>query len=406
MKMLVVVEELPCAGRNGYSTYNRAFLDCFLAAGHELHVCVTGPRLDGLAFRPARLLGSDRPVFHFLHARKAGPAWFASTGAALARGANAWLPGFLRRAGAQAGGRTVVIGRRLAPRESASVAALVDRIGPDWVFVDTIFRAGFIPLLRSSPRLGLIAHDVFWQRCRSIADQGFTVSPWVDAGAERAALGAFDRIVAISGEDASALAELAPERPVTTLMSPLDVVVAGGGPPGAGRRMLYVGSRAHHNVQGIRWFLDEVWPRVLAAVPGAALDVAGSVCDGLRAGPGVTLHGRVDSIAALAQRARFAINPVLAGSGLKIKMLDYFAHGLPCITTSLGATGFPRSSPSPIRVADDAESCAASVADWLQSDGPLGEARAALPGYVTFFARAGFDARLGALLREAGAAHD
>ena len=409
-KILLVVEELPCQGHNGYSTYNRAFLDYFLAAGMQVHLCITGPRLPGLVFKPAQQLGSNQPVFHYLHAFALGGLRIPSTRAAMVRAVHASLPTALRTwlqsmvslwpsRKRQAAAKAAVIGRRLDLAESLSVASLVDSLAPDWVFVDTLFRAGFIPFLRSSPMLALIAHDVFHQRCQSIAAQDTPVRPWVSAQDEAAVLSQFDRVIAISDEDAALLRSLAPAAAISTLMSPLDVVVTGARSESPGMRVLYLGSRAHHNVQGLQWFLEEVWPQVLAIVPDAVLDVAGSICDGLQARPNVVLHGRVDSIAAIARNTRFAINPVLAGSGLKIKMLDYFAHSLPCITTEVGATGFPRVSPSAIRIGSDAETYATAVIEWLQNDEVLQGARALLPDYVTYFSRANFDCQMASLLR-------
>ncbi|MDO8262088.1 MAG: glycosyltransferase family 4 protein, partial [Gallionella sp.] len=414
-KILMVVEELPCKGHNGYSTYNRAFLDYFLAAGKEVHICITGPRLPGLIFKPAQQLGSNKPVFHYLHAFEFGGVCFPSTRAAMLRGVNASLPIPMRAwfqnvlslwpsRKRQAGLKAAAIGRRLDQAESVSIASLIDSSAPDWVFVDTIFRAGFIPFLRSSPTLALIAHDVFYQRCQSIAAQGIPVKPWVSAEDEGAILNYFDRVVAISDEDGTLLQALAPARTISTLMSPLDVVVTGVHPKNPGMRVLYLGSRAHHNTQGLQWFLDEIWPQVLATVPDAALDVVGSVCDGLQPRPNVTLHGRVDSIASIALNTRFAVNPVLAGSGLKIKMLDYFAHSLPCVTTGVGAIGFPRVSPSAIRICLDADSYATAVIDWLQNDDVLELARSLLPGYVSNFSRENFDHQLASLMQANSAA--
>jgi len=405
----MVVEELPCKGHNGYSTYNRAFLDYFLAAGKEVHICITGPRLPGLIFRPAKQLGSNKPVFHYLHAFEFGGVCFPSTRAAMLRGVNASLPTALRAwfqnvlslwpsRRRQPGPKAAVIGRRLDQAESASIASRIDSVAPDWVFVDTIFRAGFIPFLQSSPKLALIAHDVFYQRCQSIAAQGIPVEPRVSAEDEAAVLSYFDRVIAISDDDAQLLRSLAPAGDISTLMSPLDVVVTDVRSKNPGTRVLYLGSRAHHNTQGLQWFLDEIWPQVLATVPDAALDVVGSVCDGLQPCPNVMLHGRVDSIAAIARNTSFAINPVLAGSGLKIKMLDYFAHGLPCITTSVGGIGFPKSSLSPIWLCDDADSFAHSMNDWLQNNDLVKKARLCLPNYVTHFSRANFDETLASLL--------
>lgn len=109
-----------------------------------------------------------------------------------------------------------------------------------------------------------------------------------------------------------------------------------------------------------------MWPRILERNKHAALDVVGSIGSAITAHPNVTIHGRVDNIDGIAREAAFAINPVRMGSGMKIKMVDYFNLGLGCITTGTGAQGFPTDSP-PFVTADDAEGFASTVGDWLEN---------------------------------------
>jgi len=41
------------------------------------------------------------------------------------------------------------------------------------------------------------------------------------------------------------------------------------------------------------------------------------------------------------QASDMALNPILKGSGVNIKLLDYLGHGLPTISTPTGARGLP-----------------------------------------------------------------
>lgn len=78
---------------------------------------------------------------------------------------------------------------------------------------------------------------------------------------------------------------------------------------------------------------------------GIGLDVIGDVPEALRAElagyPSVTLHGFVDDIAPLFQRARLAIVPELIGGGFKLKFLDYIFGRMPVVTLDGAAAGLP-----------------------------------------------------------------
>jgi glycosyltransferase involved in cell wall biosynthesis len=170
---------------------------------------------------------------------------------------------------------------------------------------------------------------------------------------ESALLRPADILVAITPEERSILAKMAPETVVVEASMP---VVCRARPPATRRDpklALFVGSSGIHNVDGLRWFLAEVWPLVREGLPDARLAVCGLASRGVLFPPaGVTLHGRVDDLTRYYHTVGHAICPLRAGSGLKIKMLEYFAHGLPCITTSVGASGFAASATPPFVVAD------------------------------------------------------
>jgi glycosyltransferase involved in cell wall biosynthesis len=104
-------------------------------------------------------------------------------------------------------------------------------------------------------------------------------------------------------------------------------------------RLLFVGSVDYQpNYTGLRWFLDEVFPRVREIVP-AFLDVVGSQRRPLPNVEGVVYHGQVPSVLPFYERAHIAVVPVLFGSGTRLKVIEAMALGRPVVATSAGAEG-------------------------------------------------------------------
>jgi Glycosyl transferases group 1 len=102
-----------------------------------------------------------------------------------------------------------------------------------------------------------------------------------------------------------------------------------------------------HNDDSICTFLREAMPGVEHAIPGARLRVVGSgATETLRTlaarHPGsVRLEGYVADLDAVFSRATVALAPMRMGSGIKLKMLDAFARGVPVLATSVAVDGIP-----------------------------------------------------------------
>ncbi|MGQ9369007.1 glycosyltransferase [Azospirillum sp. ST 5-10] len=102
----------------------------------------------------------------------------------------------------------------------------------------------------------------------------------------------------------------------------------------ARRTLLYHASANPMNVAGLLWFIDNCWLDVAAAVPDARLLVCGRVCQAVTPDlPGVELYGEVEreDLYALARGASVAVNPCVAGTGLKIKTVEAVCLGLPSV---------------------------------------------------------------------------
>jgi glycosyltransferase involved in cell wall biosynthesis len=98
------------------------------------------------------------------------------------------------------------------------------------------------------------------------------------------------------------------------------------------------------NSQGLKWFLNKVWPTVKKDFHKTTLTIVGKglseeIVQIINECNGGKYLGFVDDLDALKQRATMCCAPLFSGSGVKIKVLESLAAGLPLVTTDLGAEG-------------------------------------------------------------------
>lgn len=107
--------------------------------------------------------------------------------------------------------------------------------------------------------------------------------------------------------------------------------------------MLFIGSFRHRpNQDALNWFVRSVLPLVLEANPDARLVVVGSDPPTRYSLPypdSIELRGFVEDIREPLARYQVFVCPVLTGSGIRVKLLEAFASGIPVVSTTLGAEG-------------------------------------------------------------------
>jgi glycosyltransferase involved in cell wall biosynthesis len=110
--------------------------------------------------------------------------------------------------------------------------------------------------------------------------------------------------------------------------------------------MLFLGSFRHlPNHLALRWFAGEVLPLVAAVRPECRLVVVGSDPPPPHMLPGsgnIEFRGFVDDVREPLSRYSVFVCPVRSGSGVRVKLLEAFAAGIPVVSTRLGAEGLAR----------------------------------------------------------------
>jgi O-antigen biosynthesis protein len=135
--------------------------------------------------------------------------------------------------------------------------------------------------------------------------------------------------------------------------------------------ILFLGSFRHlPNQEALHWFVDKVFPKIRARDPLARLVVIGSdppPRHSLPEADAIELIGFVENVRQpLAQYAVF-VCPILAGSGVRVKLLEAFAAGIPVVSTRLGAEGLASTDGEICALADDPDEFAAHVVDLLKN---------------------------------------
>ncbi len=129
------------------------------------------------------------------------------------------------------------------------------------------------------------------------------------------------------------------------------------------------------NAEGALWLGREVWARVLAAADGMSrtpvLTIIGkrppdSIRALVRQFPGtVEVVGYVDDPTPYLEQTAAFVVPLLSGGGMRVKILDAWAWGLPIVSTTVGAEGIDVGDGRDILLADDPDSFAGCVTRLL-----------------------------------------
>jgi O-antigen biosynthesis protein len=129
--------------------------------------------------------------------------------------------------------------------------------------------------------------------------------------------------------------------------------------------ILFVGNFRHRpNADAVNFYAREVLPRVRESLPDVELLVVGDNAPeefAAHASAGVRVLGYVPDIEPVFTRARVSVAPLRFGAGINGKIGEALAHGLPVVTTTVGAAGLALGDGEEALIADSAEDLAAAT---------------------------------------------
>ncbi len=180
-----------------------------------------------------------------------------------------------------------------------------------------------------------------------------------------------DAVLTVTPEDRAALL-LASGRLFTGAVIPIGVEIPAE-PPNRGRTplILHVGTMFYPpNADAVRWFATEVFDRVRAAVPAARFVIVGARPPADILALNDPARGiDVEDIRPLLEEAMVTVVPTRAGSGMRVKILEAMAQGLPVVTTTVGAEGIAVEPGTHLLIGDDPETFANATIHVLTDAG-------------------------------------
>ncbi len=180
-----------------------------------------------------------------------------------------------------------------------------------------------------------------------------------------------DAVLAVSADDAKALRSLDGTAPISVVPNGVDTEyfrpnLHTSPEPAA---LLFTGTMDFRpNVDAVRWLVTEVLPLLEKTRPDVRLYVVGrSPAPAVQrlASDKVTVTGAVEDVRPYFARASLFVVPMRMGGGVRLKILETLAMGLPVVSTSMGAEGTGLSHGKELLIADTAEQFAGAVTRLL-----------------------------------------
>ena len=140
--------------------------------------------------------------------------------------------------------------------------------------------------------------------------------------------------------------------------------------------LLFVGGFNHPpNLDGLMWFVKQVYPIVTSKLEEVRLHVVGSnMPQHVKelASKNIVIEGYMDDVdlMTLYEKVRLSIVPLRYGAGVKGKVLEALNKGVPVVTTDIGAEGIPESQNCLI-IENEADSFAQKIINIYESESEL-----------------------------------
>jgi polysaccharide biosynthesis protein PslH len=246
------------------------------------------------------------------------------------------------------------------------------------------------------PRLVVDSHNIDYELARQYARAGRSLAHRVYAEINwrklrREELGAYrdaDGVYLCSAEDERRLLEEVPGANSAVIPNAADVEYYQprlADTPPVGRTVVFFGLLAYApNVDGMIYFVEKIWPRIVAAHPDVSLKIIGAKPPRslqLLAGPRIELTGFVPDLRPHLAAAAAVVVPLRLGGGTRLKVVEAMAMGKAIVSTTLGSEGIQATPGRDLLIEDQPEAFAAAVNRLLgdrEFAGRIGESARAL----------------------------
>ena len=265
-------------------------------------------------------------------------------------------------------GESYHVKRFISKEFAKKLAQVLEEEQFDVVHVESIFMTPYVPIIRknSCAKVVLRAHNVehtIWRRVAQSERNPF--KRWylkhlsLTLGAyEREHLNDYDGVVCITANDERQLREMGCRKPMMAMpFGVMPETVAGV--EEEPNSLFHIGSMDWMpNLEGVKWFLKQVWPMVHERMPQLTLYLAGRKMpdDLMRLEmEGVKVLGEVPDATYFITSKQINVVPLLSGSGIRVKIIEAMSAGKAVVTTTIGAEGIGCTDGKDVLIADTPE---------------------------------------------------
>ncbi|HKE55917.1 MAG TPA: glycosyltransferase [Pyrinomonadaceae bacterium] len=246
----------------------------------------------------------------------------------------------------------------------------------DVLVCDFLAPAGNVPDQLNCPAI-LFQHNVeamIWKRHYEVqtnpVKKAYLYDQWRKMHAfEQTMCRQFDSVIAVSREDREFMVSHYNAPNVYDVPTGVDTEFfqASGKEEPVAHSMVFTGSMDWlPNEDAIRYFTEEIMPRIRKQLPGATLTVVGrnpypALLELSQREPSIVVTGRVDDVRPYMERASAYVVPLRIGGGTRLKIYEAMAMGKAIVSTSIGAEGLPVHDGVELLLEDDPDSFAAAA---------------------------------------------
>ena len=236
----------------------------------------------------------------------------------------------------------------------------------DVIHVESIFLTPYLPLIRkySKAKVILRAHNVehlIWERIAKCTKNIF--KRWYVKKLALALkvyelehISQYDGIACITQKDADYFIKAGCRKPIVSIPFGIIAPDTMDNVDEEPNSLFHIGSMDWiPNLEGVNWFLEKVWPKVLNEVPQTRMYLAGRKMPQTLMNTeyrNVSIVGEVPDAMYFIESKKINIVPLLSGSGIRVKIIEAMSVGKTVISTTIGAEGIEYTDGKNILIAD------------------------------------------------------
>lgn len=174
-----------------------------------------------------------------------------------------------------------------------------------------------------------------------------------------------DGLLTISREDQNRFKELG----INTPSAVINIGIALNDSISLGNNLYFLGAMDWQpNIEAVQYLLG-LFPEIRSKAPDLSLYIAGKGSEEkFSPQEGANIMGFVEDLEQFYEMSGILVSPVFSGSGIRVKILEAMANGVPVISSSKGAQGINYKDSGCIRIAETKEEIAAACIELHASE--------------------------------------